>query len=386
MVKSRTIKRKGMVDAQKAHLNPVKTSKLEQAINSVSGSKDYMNEMSQIIGNINTIQKEYYQHKIKRIKTMYGEIEQYLDTIRPLTNPASVEIIDSLKEHYIKLNLNQLYVKKVTKRSKDGKEKPKDIKEKINIRPKDIIESGWFKKMRDLEIKTAAIKQQFKIESPTMSEDTKEIIREDYNAVVTFKFLNLTIDAVINDITVAAIVYHINKHCNDIFNILYEPMYDYKKYIQTHWLSQIDTILSSNDKIKSQLTEKNRGPLTREEAQNYVGLFAKAKYRLGLLDNAADFTKVFFDVLGEADIANLDASRFMDIIGNLDVKEIDKTGKLQQTLELTKNNISKLGTDDFKFEDIVKDFEQIIKSGNDNKTEVNPDELAPVEVVQDTVF
>lgn len=160
MVKSRTIKRKGIVDAQKAHLNPVKTSKLEQAINSVSGSKDYMNEMSQIIGNINTIQKEYYQHKIKRIKTMYGEIEQYLDTIRPLTNPASVEIIDSLKEHYIKLNLNQLYVRKVTKKSRDGKEKPKDIKEKINIRPKDIIESGWFKKMRDLEIKTAAIKQQ----------------------------------------------------------------------------------------------------------------------------------------------------------------------------------------------------------------------------------
>jgi hypothetical protein len=158
-------------------------------------------------------------------------------------------------------------------------------------------------------------------------------------------------------------------------------MYDYRKYIQTHWLSEIDTILSTNDKVKSQLGD-NKG-LTREEAQNYVALFAKAKYRMTLVDgNAADFTKVFFDVLGETDIANLDASRFMDIIGSLNVKEIDKSGKLQETLELAKENIGKIGTEDFKLEDIAKDLQDILLGPNDKPEE----EQAPVEVVEDNVF
>lgn len=372
-VKKCTMKLKGgAINPKAAHLTQ---SQIDSAINKISGSNDYMKDMERIIGTITTIQKEYYQLKIKRVKTIYKEIEQYLDTIRPITNKESVQIIDDLKEHYIKLNLNMLYERKVNRKTKEAKEK-------LAIKPKDIISSPWFAKMRNLELMTAGIKQQFKIDGPTMSDATQDIIRTDYDAVTTFKFLNLTIDAVINDVTIAAIVYYINKHCNDIFNILYEPMYDYRKYIQTHWLSEIDTILSTNEKVKSKLGE-NKG-LTREEAQNYVALFAKAKYRMTLLDgNAADFTKIIFDVLGETDIANLDASRFMDIVGSINVKEIDKSGKLQQTLDVAKENIRKIGTEDFKFEDIVADFSKIMGSGNDKEEEK---EQEPVEVVEDNVF
>ena len=126
-------------------------------------------------------------------------------------------------------------------------------------------------------------------------------------------------------------------------------MYDYQKYIVNHWLPQIDAVVSARANKNPEL----KG-LKTEDTQKYVGLFAKAKYRLGLTENTNDFTKVFLDVIGESEIANLDAARFMDILDTIDVSSIDKTGKLQQTLELTKMNIEKAKDSKFNLEEVVK--------------------------------
>lgn len=372
----KTIKQvKSVPNPKAAHLT---NAQIDNAINKVSGSNNYMRDMEVIIGPINTINKEYYLKHIKMIKTKYNEIEQFLDVIRPNTNKESNEFINSLKEAYVKLNISQIYVKKQVSKNKT-KSKSKD-KEKIRLRPTDIIESPWFNIMKKLEVMTTNLCKQFMIEGSDMSEATSAIINNDYKAVTTFKFFNLPITTVINETSIATMVYFINKHCNDIFNILYEPMYDYRQYIKTHWLDAIDNILANNKKIQ----EKVGGGLTREDAQNYVALFAKAKYRLGLSKNTGEFTKILLDTLGESELANLDASRFMDIVDNIDVSTIDKTGKLTQTLELAKNNIVKISTGEFSLEEVVKDFGSIAGIGNENPEEEEEEEAK--EVAVDTVF
>lgn len=352
--------KRGVVIKKVKQVRPLTSRQIDQAINKVSGSSNYMKDMEKVFGNINTIDKDYYKHQIKVVRTKYEEVMN-------LIKENKHEFLTNMQEQYIKLNLSQIYIRKQNK-------KTKKITEKLSITPKNIIDSPWFKSIRELEINTANLRKQFKINSCEISDETKQIIDEDYNSVNTFKFFNHRITDLCKESETLyhSIIYLTNKTINEIIDILFDPMYDYKKYIQTHWLPQIDTVLSSRDETKG---------LTTEDTQKYVGLFAKAKYRLGLTDSSAEFTKIFLETLGESDIANLDASRFMNIIEGIDVSSIDKTGKLQMTLEITKENIKKANQNEFNFEDIIKDFDRIINLGNEEEQE-NQDEKKE-EIIED---
>ena len=336
---------KGRVITRK--VKQVNSSMIDKAINNVSGSANYMKDMEYIVGNVFTIDKPFYVAQLKRVKGTYGLIMNNTKNINH-------KFFKEFATNWNKLDLDHAY-KKVTNK-KTGK-----TKEKLSVTPKDIISSQWFAQLRQLDVIITNLIDQFKIESADMSDETTKIINENPNTVDAFKFFGRNI----SEEGIHQIVFVLNKFVKDVFEVLLNPMYDYQKYIVNHWLPQIDAVVSARANKNPEL----KG-LKTEDTQKYVGLFAKAKYRLGLTENTNDFTKVFLDVIGESEIANLDAARFMDILDTIDVSSIDKTGKLQQTLELTKMNIEKAKDSKFNLEEVVKDFETIINMGNEEEEQV----------------
>jgi hypothetical protein len=338
---------KGRVITRKVKQVKVNDSMIDKAINNVSGSANYMKDMEYIVGNVFTIDKPFYVAQLKRVKGTYTLIMNNTKNINH-------KFFKEFATNWNKLDLDHAY-KKVTNK-KTGK-----TKEKLSVTPKDIISSQWFAQLRQLDVIITNLIDQFKIESADMSDETTKIINENPNTVDAFKFFGRKI----SDEGIHQIVFVLNKFVKDVFEVLLNPMYDYQKYIVNHWLPQIDAVVSARANKNPEL----KG-LKTEDTQKYVGLFAKAKYRLGLTENTNDFTKVFLDVIGESEIANLDAARFMDILDTIDVSSIDKTGKLQQTLELTKMNIEKAKDSKFNLEEVVKDFETIINMGNEEEEQV----------------
>lgn len=336
---------KGRVITRK--VKQVNSSMIDKAINNVSGSANYMKDMEYIVGNVFTIDKPFYISQLKRVKGTYTLIMNNTKNINH-------KFFKEFAANWTKLDLDHAY-KKVTNK-KTGK-----TKEKLSVTPKCIISSQWFSQLRQLDVIITNLIDQFKIESADMSDETTKIINENPNTVDAFKFFGRKI----SEEGIHQIVFVLNKFVKDVFEVLLNPMYDYQKYIVNHWLPQIDAVVSARANKNPEL----KG-LKTEDTQKYVGLFAKAKYRLGLTENTNDFTKVFLDVIGESEIANLDAARFMDILDTIDVSSIDKTGKLQQTLELTKLNIEKAKDSKFNLEEVVKDFETIINMGNEEEEQV----------------
>ena len=338
---------KGRVITRKVKQVKVNDSMIDKAINNVSGSANYMKDMEYIVGNVFTIDKPFYVAQLKRVKGTYTLIMNNTKNINH-------KFFKEFATNWNKLDLDHAY-KKVTNK-KTGK-----TKEKLSVTPKDIISSQWFAQLRQLDVIITNLIDQFKIESADMSDESTKIINENPNTVDAFKFFGRKI----SEEGIHQIVFVLNKFVKDVFEVLLNPMYDYQKYIVNHWLPQIDAVVSARANKNPEL----KG-LKTEDTQKYVGLFAKAKYRLGLTENTNDFTKVFLDVIGESEIANLDAARFMDILDTIDVSSIDKTGKLQQTLELTKANIEKAKDSKFNLEEVVKDFETIINMGNEEEEQV----------------
>lgn len=347
---------KARVITRKVKQVKVSDSMIDKAINNVSGSSNYMKDMEYIVGNVFTIDKPFYIEQLKRVKGTYK-------LIKDNTKNINHKFFKDFTVSWQKLDLDHAYKKIANK--KTGK-----IKEKIAITPKDIISSQWFAQLRQLDVVITNLIDQFKIESLDMSEETIKIINENPNTVDAFKFFGRKI----SEEGIHQIVFVLNKFVKDVFEVLMNPMYDYQKYIVNHWLPQIDAVVSARANKNPEL----KG-LKTEDTQKYVGLFAKAKYRLGLTENTNDFTKVFLDVIGESEIANLDAARFMDILDTIDVSSIDKTGKLQQTLELTKLNIEKAKDSKFNLEEVVKDFETIINMSNGEEQEATAPSVSSVE-------
>ena len=352
---------KGRVITRKVKQVKVNDSMIDKAINNVSGSANYMKDMEYIVGNVFTIDKPFYISQLKRVKGTYTLIMNNTKNINH-------KFFKEFAANWTKLDIDHAY-KKVTNK-KTGK-----TKEKLSVTPKDIISSQWFSQLRQLDVIITNLIDQFKIESADMSDETTKIINQNPNTVDAFKFFGRKI----SEEGIHQIVFVLNKFVKDVFEVLLNPMYDYQKYIVNHWLPQIDAVVSARANKNPEL----KG-LKTEDTQKYVGLFAKAKYRLGLMEstngiNTNDFTKVFLDVIGESEIANLDAARFMDILDTIDVSSIDKTGKLQQTLELTKLNIEKAKDSKFNLEEVVKDFETIINMGNEEEQEATAPAVSTVE-------
>ena len=327
-------------------------TKIDKVITRISGSSDYMGDMSKITGNIKTIDRPYYIDQLKKIISVHGvitnEFKQHFDKSNELK-----EMTKLFDVEFNNLDMANPYKKIVNKNS--GK-----TKHKIRLTPTDIYNSKWFEYLKRFETNATTIINQFEIDGVTIKEKQQDIINKNPDTVNAFKFYGLTID----DPTVYKTVWICKTYANKIIEIILSPMYDAKKFIVNHWLPQIDEILSS--KFEDQ---KNA---TRSDIQNFVYTFVLAKYRLSLTSNSEEFTKILLQSMSENNIADMDAARFCNIIDGINLDALDKKENVYKFAEATKTEIQKImNGEKVNPTEILKDIEQILNTGAEDEAETS---------------
>ena len=325
-------------------------TKIDRVITRISGSSDYMGDMSKITGNIETVDREYYTNQLKKIISIQTVIENEL---KQHQSGELNEFVRLFHNEYELIDLENPYKKRVNKDT--GK-----TRYKLRLTPKNIYDSKWFDFLKQIESNAAVICNQFEIDGLTIGEKQQEIINKNPDTVKAFKFYGLSID----DPKVYKSVWISKSYCNKVIEIILSPMYDAKKYIVNHWLPQIDDILSS--KIEDQ---KNA---TREDIQGFVYTFVLAKYRLSLTSNSEEFTKILLQSMSENNIADMDAGRFCNIIDGINLDALDKKENVYKFAEATKSEIQKIMSGEkVNPTEILKDIERILNTGAEDEAETS---------------
>ena len=317
-------------------------TKIDRVITRVSGSSNYMGDMAKITGNIKTVDKEYYIQRLNMIDKTFNVI---LKEIEQHKSKQIKEFTKLISESYNKLNILNPYSKTVNKKS--GK-----VKHKLQLSPKEIYESEWFKNLKKLEAMSAALCQQFEIEGITVTEKQQKIFNENPDTLNAFKFFELKVD----NPKVYQTIYISHKYIDKILEIILSPAYDAKKFIVNHWLPQIDEVIGSSIESEQEMT--------RSDIQNFVYTFVLAKYRLDLTSNSEEFTKVLLQSMSENNIADMEAGRFLSIIDNIHLDKLDKKENIYKFAEATKNEIQKIVSGEkINPAEILKDIEEILNTG-----------------------
>lgn len=325
-------------------------TKIDRVITRVSGSSNYMGDMSKITGNIKTVDKEYYTSRLNMIDKTFNVILKELEQHK---SKQIREFIKLISNSYNKLDILNPYAKVVNKKS--GK-----IKHKLRLSPRELYESEWFKHIKNLEAISAALCQQFEIDSITIGEKQQKIFDENPDTLSAFKFFDMNV----NDKKVYQTVYISYKYIDKILEIILSPAYDAKKFIVNHWLPQIDEVIGSNIESEQELT--------RSDIQNFVYTFVLAKYRLDLTSNSEEFTKVLLQSMAENNIADMEAGRFLNIIDNIHLDKLDKKENIHKFAEATKNEIQKIiSGEKINPTEILKDIEEILNIGAVEETETS---------------
>ena len=165
-------------------------SRLDKTIIKFSGAKNYMDQLAQVTGHMNSIDETFYTQQISIVKSTYTSIINELKK-HSKESGMLLDFITIIEAEYKKLNLNELY-HDVIKKAKKGK--PEKKIHKVRITPKDIYESKWFKLIVDLEKTAADLIGQFGIESNKMSDSHKEIIEKEPIIVDTHTFYGIKVN------------------------------------------------------------------------------------------------------------------------------------------------------------------------------------------------
>ena len=323
-------------------------TKIDRVITRISGSSDYMGDMSKVTGNIESIDREYYTSQLKKLVGIQNVIEKEFKQHEELSSELK-NLTRLFHNEFELIDLEKPY--KERKNNNTGK-----IRYKLQLTPKNIYDSKWFEYLKRFESSATTVCDQFEIDGISIGEKQQEIINKNPSTVKAFKFYGLAI----NEPNVCKTVWICKTYCNKAIEIVLSPMYDAKKYIVNHWLPQIDEILSS--KIEDQ---KNA---TREDIQGFVYTFVLAKYRLTLTSNSEEFTKILLQSMSENNIANMDAGRFCNIIDGINLDALDKKENVYKFAEATKTEIQKIMSGEkVNPTEILQDIERILNTGAEDE-------------------
>lgn len=331
----------------------MKVTKIDHVITKVSGSNNYMNDLSSITGNIMTIDREYYLSQLQKIQMANAVIKKnILDLYSKTEEKELKQLVEVFEKKEKELNISNPYQQKVNN-------KTKKVKNILVLTPKKLYESNWFKFVREIETNCATLISQFEIENGEIQDKQREIFKNNPETLNSFLFYNLRMD---NE-DVYRTNYLLAKFANKVIEIVLSPAYDAEKFIRNHWMKQIDDVLS------------NGKGMERKEIQHMVYMFVLAKYRLSLTSDSEEFTKILLKTLDDSSIGNLDAARFLDIVEGIDLEKMDKKENVYKFAEGAKEEIKKiLTTKNINPTEILKDIEKLI-----NKEEEETKEESKIE-------
>lgn len=344
-------------------------SRLDKTIVKFSGAKNYMDQLAQVTGYMNSIDETYYTKQISIVKTTYTSI---INELSKYDGKVLVSFIAKLQSEYAVLDLDTLYVDIVKKAKKAGKSDK--IQHKVRITPRDIYDSKWFKMIVELEKNAADLTGQFGIEGSKMTDAHKKIIQTEPIIVETHTFYGLK---VVSD-DMCKTIYITSKFINKLIEILLSPMYDVKAHMDKNWLPQIDQILGVE--LKSKMKERAKDiPVSHEDIKEYVYRFLLTKYRLEITGNTGEFVKTLMNSLDASVIGSANPARFINLMDGLKLDEIDDNKGVKKVVDIVKGELIKISENkDIKPADLLNDINEILSYGekSEDDAEQKPEQEA----------
>ena len=352
-------------------------SKLDKTIIKFSGAKNYMDQLAQITGHMNSIDEKFYNQQMEMVRNTYSSIIKELKKYASESGLLS-DFITVIEAEYKKLKLDVLYHDVIKKSKKAGK--PEKKQHKVRITPKEIYESKWFKLLVELEKTAADLVGQFGIESNKMTDAHKEILKKEpiIVNVHTFYGIKVNTDKITGTIFITA------KFINKIIEVLLTPMYDVKTHMNNNWMPQIDAVLGVQ--LKEKLGDKAKDiPITQEDIKDYVYTFLLTKYRLELTGNTGEFAKTLMKSLDSSVIGSVNPARFINLIDGLKLDEIQDNKGVKKVVELARKELVKVSENqDIKPADLLNDINEILSYGDkEDSEEEHKEEEKPEQDVED---
>jgi hypothetical protein len=353
-------------------------SRLDKTIVKFSGAKNYMDQLAQVTGHMNSIDENFYTQQIGIVKTTYLSIIKELNKYVKDSGILS-DFITLIETEYKKLNLNVLYHDVVKKAKKNKAERKQH---KVRITPKDIYESKWFKMIVELEKTSADLIGQFEIESNKMSDAHKKIIETEPIIINTHTFYGIKI----NNDNITGSIFVTSKFINKVIEILLTPMYDVKSHMDKNWLPQIDEVLGVE--LKKKLGDKVKDvPITQEDIKNYVYTFLLTKYRLELTGNTGEFAKTLMKSLDSSVIGSCNPARFINLIDGLKLDEVENNKGVKKVVELARKELIKVSEhQDIKPAELLNDINEILSYGDNEEEEKENEENKKEEQKEVDIF
>lgn len=317
-------------------------SKIDKIICKYSGSKNYMDQLAKVTGHIFNVNREFYTSQIKNVKSCYQVI---ISELNKYQSERLTTFITKINKAYKKLNLDLLF--------HDVVKKQKTVN-KVRIYPKDIYNSEWYTLLNELNKDIINVVEQFNIKQEECTAEQKELMKDPI-FVDSFRFMDIKIDN--KEITKS--IYTISKFLDRITDIILTPMYNVKKYIDEHWLDEIDNAFNLK-------TSGIKQPLSQDEIKEYLVNFVNIKYRMDITGNAADLTKVLMNNLDLNKLNDLEPSKFINIIDGIKGEYINSNKNIKKMVDVIKEKVNDI--DKGKF-DIVSFMNEINSSLDETEQE-----------------
>lgn len=282
---------------------------IKQVIAKATGNVNYEDALKMITGPVMTIDKEFYLKQLSNIQIYFEKF--ILPEIKKLSEQEAIKL-DRL---YRQVDLSKVYVTRVKKSGKKT--------QKLRLHPQDIYNSEWFQNLRIIQKNGIKFCKQFNITKLGITDSVKEIINGNMQAARLFKFLGRTVleDCTYSgngELKVIAAAFAIREFTKKITEIVLTPMYDVRKYMETHWRDEISQVL--NTRLSE---ETGKMGITDDSVRDALYTYVLFQYRLEVTNSPAEITKLLKKNLQFSQLDNFSASDLATIIEGFNLKAID---------------------------------------------------------------
>ena len=318
---------------------------IDQKINQITESENYMNQLQQITGNIFSIDKGYFEQLLKKVdvleKMIIPSLIQYFE-------PERNEIIEKYQKIKSNFDIIESSITTITKKSKKSK-KPEKTVEIVNhdfIGAK-LLKSEWFLIIKELEQKSNDLLESFDTSS-------FENVKKVYDSDKTLLTIKIFYGEPITSPKRLSSLKNINKITNEIIDLYTQPLYDVKKKIQSNW-SKLNGIF------------KDIG--TMDDIVKILEQFIICKYRCEITGNNKYYMKLFQNLFsGDNALDEMNGSKFLRIVDSIDTEQLKKGSNIARFSDAIKLAIHSVGNNEQTLEEALEQIKNIMEpKDNDEK-------------------
>lgn len=319
---------------------------IDQKINQITESENYMNQLQQITGNIFSIDRGYFENLLKKVdvleKLLIPSLKQYFD-------PESNEIVERYEKIKSNFNIVESSIQTVVKKSKKSK-KPEKTVEIINhdCIGANLLKSEWFIAIKEIEQKSNDLLESFDTSS-------FEKVQEVYKSDKTLLTLKVFYGVPITSPQKLSALKNINKITNEIIDLYTQPLYDVKKKIKSNW-SKLNGIF------------KDIG--TMDDIVKILEQFIICKYRCEITGNNKYYMKLFQNLFsGENAVDELNGSKFLRIVDSIDTEQLKKGSNIAKFSDAIKLAIHSVGNNEQTLEEALEQIKNIMETKKESPEE-----------------